>query len=54
VLRLLRRGFCGSVVLEQWPHPPELLVKARDRIRLLWDSVTIQDGLRAASEGHTD
>ena len=28
VRRLLRRGFRGSVVLEQWPHPPGLLVEA--------------------------
>src|SRR5262245_6013416 len=33
--RLLKRGFAGSVVLEQWPHPPELLVQARDRLRQL-------------------
>jgi sugar phosphate isomerase/epimerase len=30
--RLLRRGFRGSVVLEQWPQPPQLLVQARDRL----------------------
>lgn len=36
---LLRRGFRGSVVLEQWPQPPEQLVQARDRLRLLLDSV---------------
>ena len=39
VLRLLRRGFCGSVVLEQWPNPPGLLVAVRDRLRRLIDSV---------------
>jgi sugar phosphate isomerase/epimerase len=32
VRRLVRRGFEGSVVLEQWPQPPELLVQARDRL----------------------
>jgi sugar phosphate isomerase/epimerase len=37
--RLLKRGFAGSVVLEQWPHPPELLVQARDRLRQLLTSV---------------
>jgi sugar phosphate isomerase/epimerase len=46
VLRLLRRGFCGSVVLEQWPQPPELLVEARSRLRRLWDAVMAQEGLR--------
>jgi sugar phosphate isomerase/epimerase len=33
VKRLVDRGFSGSVVLEQWPSPPELLVQARDRLR---------------------
>jgi sugar phosphate isomerase/epimerase len=36
--RLLRRKFNGSVILEQWPDPPEELVQARDRLRLLVDS----------------
>jgi sugar phosphate isomerase/epimerase len=36
--RLWRRGFGGSVVLEQWPWPPEWLVEARDRLRGLWDA----------------
>jgi sugar phosphate isomerase/epimerase len=39
VKRLLRRGFCGSVVLEQWPQPPELLVQARDRLRQLLSAI---------------
>jgi sugar phosphate isomerase/epimerase len=30
--RLARRGFDGSGILEQWPRPPELLVKARERL----------------------
>ena len=42
-LRLLRRGFCGSVVLEQWPQPQGLLVEARDRLRRLWDSAMVQE-----------
>jgi sugar phosphate isomerase/epimerase len=49
VLRLVRRGFCGSVVLEQWPQPPGLLVEARDRLLRLWDSALVQEGLRAGS-----
>jgi sugar phosphate isomerase/epimerase len=40
VQRLRRRGFSGSVVLEQWPQPPELLIQARDRLRQLVDAVT--------------
>jgi sugar phosphate isomerase/epimerase len=30
--RLQARRFRGSVVLEQWPHPPEALVEARNRL----------------------
>jgi sugar phosphate isomerase/epimerase len=37
--RLLRRGFGGSVILEQWPNPPELLVTARDRLYRVFDGV---------------
>lgn len=33
--RLLRRGFCGSIILEQWPSPPELLVEAAEGLRRL-------------------
>ena len=54
VLRLLRRGFCGSVVLEQWPQPPALLVESRDRLRLLWGSVIVQEGRGVGSEGPAD
>jgi sugar phosphate isomerase/epimerase len=33
--RLLRRGFCGSIILEQWPSPPELLVAAAEGLHRL-------------------
>jgi hypothetical protein len=52
VLRLLRRGFGGSVVMEQWPDPPGLLVEARDRLRRLIDTVMAEAGPRAGSGGH--
>jgi sugar phosphate isomerase/epimerase len=39
VRRLLRRGFCGSVVFEQWPSPPEQLIHARGRLERLLASV---------------
>jgi phosphoglucan,water dikinase len=35
--RLRQRSFSGSVILEQWPHPPSLLNNARDRLRQLWN-----------------
>jgi sugar phosphate isomerase/epimerase len=38
VRRLGERGFCGSVVLEQWPQPPEVLVQSRDRLRQMLES----------------
>ena len=47
--RLLRRGFGGSVVLEQWPHPPDLLVRARERLARVLGSV--QAELRSAPTG---
>ncbi len=39
--RLLRRGFQGAAVLEQWPQPPERLVHARDRLRALLATVEV-------------
>ena len=33
--RLLRRGFSGSIILEQWPTPPELLVAAAEGLQRL-------------------
>lgn len=35
VRRLVARRFSGSIILEQWPDPPELLVEARRRLREL-------------------
>lgn len=35
IRRLLERGFAGSIILEQWPQPPDLLVHASDRLRRL-------------------
>ena len=32
VRRLKARGFAGSVILEQWPHPPEQLIRSRERL----------------------
>ncbi len=44
--RLLRRGFCGTVVLEQWPSPPEQLIQARQRLEglLLGELATVGPG----------
>jgi sugar phosphate isomerase/epimerase len=33
--RLHQRSYQGSLILEQWPTPPTLLVAARDRLRAL-------------------
>jgi sugar phosphate isomerase/epimerase len=37
--RLRRWDSCGSVILEQWPRQPQLLSRARDRLRELLQSV---------------
>lgn len=37
--RLKGRGFSGSVVLEQWPQPPEVLVRTRERLQHLIETV---------------
>lgn len=39
VRRLKGRGYSGSVVLEQWPQPPDLLVRTRQRLRELLEGV---------------
>jgi phosphoglucan,water dikinase len=36
--RLRQRQFAGSIILEQWPHPPSLLNQARDRLLRLLDT----------------
>jgi sugar phosphate isomerase/epimerase len=33
IRRLRDRNFSGSVILEQWPQPPEILVQTRQRLR---------------------
>jgi sugar phosphate isomerase/epimerase len=33
---LRRRGFAGSMILEQWPQPPTLLNRAHDRLLEIW------------------
>jgi sugar phosphate isomerase/epimerase len=38
VERLYCRRYRGAVILEQWPHPPELLVEAAVRLRTLLDA----------------
>ena len=37
--RLQRRAFDGCAILEQWPHPPGLLVEARDRLQMLLNTL---------------
>ena len=33
--RMQQRNFSGSIIFEQWPHPPSLLIQARDRLLAL-------------------
>jgi len=35
---LKRRNFKGSVIMEQWPDPPETLAKVRNRLLELWQT----------------
>ncbi len=35
VERLRRRHYQGALILEQWPHPPELLLRAAERLQAL-------------------
>jgi sugar phosphate isomerase/epimerase len=37
--RLKKRGFSGSVVLEQWPQPPDILVQTRRHLQQVLESV---------------
>jgi sugar phosphate isomerase/epimerase len=46
VTRLHQRDFSGSVIMEQWPAPPSLLVVARQRLRAL-----IERSVAASREG---
>jgi sugar phosphate isomerase/epimerase len=34
--RLIGRGFAGAIIFEQWPYPPELLKRARERLLSLF------------------
>lgn len=36
--RMKRRGFSGSLILEQWPQPPSLLNQARDALLRIWNN----------------
>jgi sugar phosphate isomerase/epimerase len=35
VERIKRRNYSGSIILEQWPHPPSLLNQAREGLKQL-------------------
>ncbi len=37
--RLKKRGFSGSIILEQWPEPRSLLNESRDGLLQLWNEV---------------
>ena len=37
---LKKHRFEGAVILEQWPQPPELLDRAREKLREIWDKVS--------------
>jgi sugar phosphate isomerase/epimerase len=43
VRRLHQRRFAGSLILEQWPEPPSLLLTARDRLRAMIELITADE-----------
>jgi phosphoglucan,water dikinase len=49
VARLKKRGYSGSMILEQWPHPPSLLNNARDRLLQLWGSAEFHSAVPQTS-----
>ena len=53
VARLKKREFSGSIILEQWPHPPSLLNQAHDRLRQLWQPDRMGSPPRAKPENST-
>ncbi len=48
--RLQRRGFTGSIILEQWPDPPDLLREARDRLLKI---IPVSAAAKAQKTGET-
>jgi sugar phosphate isomerase/epimerase len=50
IRRLQKRNFSGSVVLEQWPTPPEMLVHARNRLRTLWAEIAREESRPLVTE----
>ncbi len=37
IKRMNGRGFSESIIFEQWPEPPTLLIEARDRLYSMWN-----------------
>jgi sugar phosphate isomerase/epimerase len=50
VERMKRRGFSGSIILEQWPQPPSLLNRARDRLSPMFEVPPVTVRLAGKSE----
>lgn len=44
IRRMQARGFAGSVVMEQWPTPPEILIETRSHLMNLWNEVAVENG----------
>jgi sugar phosphate isomerase/epimerase len=51
--RLVRRDYCGAMILEQWPNPPQLLVEAADRLRQLLNQESEVGGQKSEVRGTT-
>ena len=51
--RMRERGFSGSIIFEQWPHPPSLLNNARDKLAQLLKLSDQFPGVRPSSGAAT-
>jgi len=49
--RMQHRRFGGSIILEQWPHPPSLLNQARNKLIRLLDALPCNAGVPPAGSG---
>ncbi|MFA5353346.1 MAG: TIM barrel protein, partial [Thermodesulfovibrionales bacterium] len=52
--RLLKRGFSGSLILEQWPDPPSLLNEARERLCLIAGAILTEESEKAQGDYFLD
>ena len=50
--RMKKRKFSGTIILEQWPQPPDLLDRARNKILEMVGAPSEESGVRMKSMSH--